>query len=195
MIRFARQPHLQLVELFALYRDACISILSSHGAHLGDLCCKTIIQLLEPAETANVHCELVYQCTDVNQCISPSSACTHLVVCVELLVFSLALPEGLPLGLQRLGQMGVLQALLGILLRQHLDLSLERTQLLPETQHRTIPRENQTSPDWLRNKSKKIWQQRRNSPIFESVRPPIEFPTSSLLSKTDLKPEKRSVKV
>lgn len=49
----------------------------------------------------------------------------HLVVCVELLVLSLTLPEGLPLGLQRLSQVGVFQALLGILLRQHLNLPLE----------------------------------------------------------------------
>lgn len=44
------------------------------------------------------------------------TVCLHLVVCVELLVLSLTLPEGLPLGLQRLGQVGVFQALLGILL-------------------------------------------------------------------------------
>ena len=68
--------------------------------------------------------------------------CLHLVVCVELLVLSLTLPEGLPLGLQRLGQVGVFQALLGILLRQHLNLPLERTQLLPETQHNTTLRQN-----------------------------------------------------
>jgi len=55
-------------------------------------------------------------------------------VCIELLVLPLTLPEGLPLSLQRLGQVGVFQALLGILLRQHLDLPLEGTQLLPETQ-------------------------------------------------------------
>ena len=42
--------------------------------------------------------------------------CVHLVVCVELLVLPLTLAEGLPLGLQRLGQVGVLQALLGVLL-------------------------------------------------------------------------------
>lgn len=36
----------------------------------------------------------------------------HLVVCVELLVLPLALPEGLSLGLQGLGQVSVLQALL-----------------------------------------------------------------------------------
>lgn len=44
----------------------------------------------------------------------PASCChwAHLVVGVELLVLALALPQGLPLGLQRLGQVGVLQALL-----------------------------------------------------------------------------------
>lgn len=64
-----------------------------------------------------------------------SAVSLHLVVCVELLVLSLTLPEGLPLGLQRLCQVGVFQTLLGILLGQYLDLPLERTQLLPKTQH------------------------------------------------------------
>lgn len=55
----------------------------------------------------------------------------HLVVGVELLVLPLALAEGLPLSLQRLRQVGVLQTLLGILLRKHLQLPLHRLQLLP----------------------------------------------------------------
>ena len=63
-------------------------------------------------------------------------ACSYLVMSVELLVLPLTLPEGLPLGLQRLGQVGVLQALLGVLLRQHLDLPLEGAQLLPATNAR-----------------------------------------------------------
>lgn len=48
----------------------------------------------------------------------------HLIVGVELLVLTLALPQGLALGLQRLGQVGVLQALLGVLLRKDLQLPL-----------------------------------------------------------------------
>lgn len=42
--------------------------------------------------------------------------CVYLVVCVELLVLSLTLTEGLPLCLQCLRQVGVFQALLRILL-------------------------------------------------------------------------------
>lgn len=60
-----------------------------------------------------------------HRCVHSVCECMHLVVCVELLVLSLTLPEGLPLGLQRLSQVGVFQALLGILLRQHLNLPLE----------------------------------------------------------------------
>lgn len=41
---------------------------------------------------------------------------SDLVVSVQLLVFSLALPEGLALSLQRLGQVSVLQTFLGVLL-------------------------------------------------------------------------------
>lgn len=50
---------------------------------------------------------------------------------VQLLVLPLALAEGLPLGLQGLGQVGVLQALLGVLLREDLKFPLDRLQLLP----------------------------------------------------------------
>lgn len=64
--------------------------------------------------------------------------CAYLVVGIELLVFSLTLSQGLPLGLQRLGQMGVFQALLGILFWQYFNLTLERTQLLPETKQQHI---------------------------------------------------------
>lgn len=56
---------------------------------------------------------------------------THLVVGIELLVLTLALPQGLPLGLQRLGQVGILQALLRVLLREDLQFPLYRLQLLP----------------------------------------------------------------
>lgn len=73
--------------------------------------------------------------------------CVHLVVCIQLLVLSLTLPEGLPLGFQRLGQVGVFQALLWILLWQHLDLPLEGAQLLPETQHHDTLRGNPTLTD------------------------------------------------
>ena len=55
----------------------------------------------------------------------------HLVVGVELLVLTLALPQGLPLGLQSLGQVGILQALLRVLLREDLQFTLHRLQLLP----------------------------------------------------------------
>lgn len=55
----------------------------------------------------------------------PRRASPHLVVCVELLVLALALPQGLPLSLQRLRQVRVLQALLRVLLRQHLQLALD----------------------------------------------------------------------
>lgn len=55
----------------------------------------------------------------------------HLVVGIELLVLTLALPQGLPLGFQRLGQVGILQALLRVLLREDLQFPLYRLQLLP----------------------------------------------------------------
>lgn len=48
----------------------------------------------------------------------------YLVMGIEFLVLTLALPQGLPLGLQRLGQVCILQALLGVLLRKNLQLPL-----------------------------------------------------------------------
>lgn len=61
----------------------------------------------------------------------------NLIVGVKLLVLPLALPQSLPLGLQRLGQVRVLQALLGVLLRQHLKLTVDGLKLLPRVQHST----------------------------------------------------------
>ena len=64
---------------------------------------------------------------------------SNLVVSVELLVLSLTLPEGLPLGLQGLGQVSVLQTFLRVLLRQHLQFSVDRLQLLPgQARHHNI---------------------------------------------------------
>lgn len=57
-----------------------------------------------------------------------------LVVSVQLLVFSLTLPEGLALSLQSLSQVSVLQTFLRVLLRQHLQLPLDGLQLLPASQ-------------------------------------------------------------
>lgn len=61
---------------------------------------------------------------------------SDLVVSVELLVLPLTLPEGLPLGLQCLGQVCVLQTFLRVLLRQHLQLPLDGLQLLPRQSDR-----------------------------------------------------------
>lgn len=89
--------------------------------------------------------------------LGPARA-AHLVVGVELLVLALALPQGLPLGLQRLGQVGVLQALLRVLLRQHLQLPLHRLQLLPGERPVLSPRPPSSTRDdetQLRNSSKR----------------------------------------
>lgn len=76
----------------------------------------------------------VYQWLCITVCV-----CLHLVVCVELLVLSLTLPEGLPLGLQCLGQVSVLQTFLRVLLWQHLQFSLNGLQLLPrQSDHHNI---------------------------------------------------------
>lgn len=56
--------------------------------------------------------------------------CLHLVPGSEVLVLLLALTQGLPLGVQRLDQVSVLQAAEGELLRQNLELPLVGGQLL-----------------------------------------------------------------
>lgn len=94
-----------------------------------------------------------------------SGVCLHLVVCVELLVLPLALPEGLPLGLQRLGQVGVFQTLLGILIRQHFNLPLERAQLLPETRHGATANTAPRYASIQRSNALKVHRRPRNSNI------------------------------
>jgi len=105
----------------------------------------------------------------------------YLVVCVELLVLPLALPEGLPLGLQGLGQVGVLQALLGVLLRQHLDLPLEGTQLLPANAARKHTTSNQTFDLYLGSvlKTKRVII--KMSTRSATLQPPQQFQLQSLV--------------
>lgn len=100
--------YLKFVHVFALGERGQCRFTAETGAHPSDLCSQTVIQfLLDRIRKKSFQYEDSYR--GACGCVRPHS---DLVVSIKLLVLSLTLPEGLPLGFQRLGQVGVFQALL-----------------------------------------------------------------------------------
>lgn len=104
---------------------------------------------------------------------SPSSSCSartipsslpHLVPGSQVLVLLLALTQGLPLGVQRLDQVAVLQAAEGELLRQNLEFPLVGGQLLA-----ALSTHKQTNKDSSSQSELGKAEFLRNSSIFQDM--------------------------
>lgn len=133
--------YLQLVNIFALREWRQRRFPAETGAHPSDLRSQPVIQLLLDGNRRRVTVRTVI--------LVRARVRADLVVSIKLLVLPLTLPQGLPLRLQGLGQVSVLQALLRVLLRQNLQLPLDGLQLLPEELHNCSmkPNSQQTSAE------------------------------------------------
>lgn len=137
--------YLQFINIFALREWRQRRFPAETGAHPSDLHSQPVIQLLLDGNRRRVTARtVILVCVCVCVCVH-----ADLVVSIKLLVLPLTLPQGLPLRLQGLGQVSVLQALLRVLLRQNLQLPLDGLQLLPKQLHNCSikPNSQQTSAE------------------------------------------------